>query len=509
MSRISKQNQDITPKKIFKSQYYFENFRKTNQTVSDIDGRIHTTKSGKRLRIFAFILLLSLVGLYIYIGYTDPAEQLIMLYTTIVIIFSIFVFFFGWHKYRNPVYANFGLKETGVSREQLVSVIIPVYNQEKLIKPVLDSIFESTYKNIEVIVVDDGSTDNTSRILNELKAQKYTHLKIISQKNSGKRMAVAKGFTQSLGNYIVLVDSDSLIDKKAIDEIVKTFNINNKIGSIAGQAKIFNADKNWLTRCQDAWYDYEYNISKTCESYFGSVTCCSGCLASYRREAVYDVLTYWGNTSLPSSFQVNSNIPKIIPIQNQNTSILEKTLKYLSIKILKFRNILLFSLLEYDDSEDRALTAFCLQKWASVYLATAIVYTEVPEKMSSYVRQQKRWKKGYLRANIFASTFMWSKNPFMVLFFYAGLILTVISPVITICALLYGVFVLNEWWAPISLLGGFIIIGFIEGLDYKMRDSNSVNWIYRPLINLILSFLISWLIFDSILGYKKNVWLTR
>ncbi len=76
-------------------------------------------------------------------------------------------------------------------------------------------------------------------------------------------------------------------------------------------------------------------------------------------------------------------------------------------------------------------------------------------------------------------------------------------------ALLYGMFVLHVIFAPLSLIGRFIIVGYLEGLDYKMGDSNAVNWKYRPLINLILSFVVSWLVFYAIFNYKKHEWLTR
>ena len=106
---------------------------------------------------------------------------------------------------------------------------------------------------------------------------------------------MASGFVQSQGQYIILIDSDSIIENNAIAEFVKVFDSDSSIGSAAGHAKVWNSDKNFLTKCQDSWYDYEYNIFKTYESYFGTVTCCSGCLAGYRREAIENVLSNWIN----------------------------------------------------------------------------------------------------------------------------------------------------------------------------------------------------------------------
>ena len=122
---------------------------------------------------------------------------------------------------------------------------------------------------------------------------KYSYLKVIHKKNGGKRKAVATGFFKSKGEYVVLIDSDSVIDKHAIEEFVKAFDQNDQIGAITGHVKLWNSGKNFLTKCQDAWYDYEFNIYKTCESHFGAVTCCCGCFAAYRRKAIESFISFW------------------------------------------------------------------------------------------------------------------------------------------------------------------------------------------------------------------------
>ena len=173
------------------------------------------------------------------------------------------------------------------------------------------------------------------------------------------------------------------------------------------------------------------------------------------------------------------------------------------------KNRILLSLLSYDDFEDRALTTFCVQNWKTIYISTAIVYTYVPDNFKKFKRQQQRWKKDILRATIFASIFFWRKNPIICISFYFSFLLTIVSPVVIITALLYGMFILNEVFMPLSLVRGFVIVGVLEGIDYNMRDSESKFWMYKPLRNLILAFFISWLVFHAIFNYKKNVWLTR
>ncbi len=109
---------------------------------------------------------------------------------------------------------------------------------------------------------------------------------------------------------------------------------------------------------------------------------------------------------------------------------------------------------------------------------------------------------------MFAGTFMIKKNPIVSLLFYASLFMTIFSPIFTPIALIYNVLVLHEIIAPLYLIIGFLGIGFLEGIDYKMRDCNSDHWLYKPIMNIILSFIISWLIYSAIIDIRKNTWLT-
>ena len=95
-----------------------------------------------------------------------------------------------------------------------VSIIVPVYNTENYIERCLNSLVNQTLEDIEIIVVNDGSTDNTGKIL-----QKYRDkIKIIEQKNSGIATTRNKGLEIATGKYIAFVDSDDWLE---IDEIEK------------------------------------------------------------------------------------------------------------------------------------------------------------------------------------------------------------------------------------------------------------------------------------------------
>jgi hyaluronan synthase len=453
------------------------------------NGRIKVGKKGWISRIIT-IIAISAITIYNVsegVRLNDP----LIVYSTLMPLHALLVFTFGWFYYRNPA------KRDAKVGDDLVSVIIPVYNQEGMIKIVIDAIYRSTYKNIEVVAVNDGSKDGTKEIL-DLLAKKYPQLKVIHKKNEGKRKAVATGFYASKGDYVVLIDSDSVVDKRAITEFMKAFNSDPKIGGVVGYAKVWNADKNVLTKCQDAWYDYAFNIHKTCESAFGSVMCCSGCLAGYRREAIANFIPHWVEA------KIHNSDDRDLTSYTMATTWAKKQLAPSSLSE-KLRT----EMASYDDAEDRALTAHSLVEWKTVYVATAIVYTDVPEKSKSYFRQQKRWKKGYVRSNFYVSAFFWRKHPIISLIFYTEFMATFTSPLITLIVLFYEPFVLGNFLIPSVFVLGSMLTGLAQGLDYKFRDSGVKNWKYKPIMNLISSFVLSWIIIPALWNYKRNEWLTR
>ena len=155
------------------------------------------------------------------------------------------------------------------------------------------------------------------------------------------------------------------------------------------------------------------------------------------------------------------------------------------------------------------MTAQTLVSWETLYVPTAVVYTEVPITLKKYLRQQLRWKKGYLRSNFFVSAFFWSKNPLMALIFYLEFMTTFTSPIIIFTIFLYGPLFLKETMLPVTFIAGQIIVGLAAGLDNKARDKDSVNWKYNPLMNVFLSLFLTWLIVPAILTFREKKWLTR
>ncbi len=465
--------------------------KKSGQRISK-RGIIIVSKKAWTTRVVVLICAGIIVAYNIHLGL--ELEEPLLVYSNLLPIHGIAYLIIGWFFYRSPAKGEIG--------NALVSVIIPVYNQEAMIEIVIDAIFASAYKNIEVIAINDGSKDGSKEILDNMK-RKYPGLKVIHKNNEGKRKAVAVAFYKSTGKFVVLVDSDSVIDKNAISEMMKTFNGDAKIGAAVGYAKVWNSEKNLLTKCQDVWYDYSFNIRKTAESAFGCVMCCSGCLAGYRREAIADYIPYWVRSKIHDS--EDRELTSYVVATKWGKS--EFTKLYANLPPLTQKTM--ESMANYDDAEDRGLTAQTLIVWKAVYVASAIVYTDVPEKLRGFLKQQQRWKKGTTRVNFFVSSFFWRRNPVMSLIFYLDFMMAFITPFIILTVFLYMPIIHKMFWLPLTYLAGMELTALAHGIDYKFRDSNAKNWKYKPVMNLLTSFVTSWLIFPALWNYKKNQWLTR
>lgn len=105
-------------------------------------------------------------------------------------------------------------------QQDLVSIIVPMYNAEKYIENCLNSLLNQTYKNIEIILIDDGSTDNTLNIIDTLKKNEE-NIRVIRQKNCGVSHARNTGIKNSTGKYIFFIDADDWIDNETIETLVK------------------------------------------------------------------------------------------------------------------------------------------------------------------------------------------------------------------------------------------------------------------------------------------------
>jgi len=108
----------------------------------------------------------------------------------------------------------------------LISVIVPVYNVEKYLDKCVQSIVEQTYKNLEIILVDDGSPDNCPKMCDDW-AKKDKRIKVIHKKNGGLSDARNKGIDKSCGKYITFIDSDDYVEPNYVEFLYKNLKTSN------------------------------------------------------------------------------------------------------------------------------------------------------------------------------------------------------------------------------------------------------------------------------------------
>ena len=107
---------------------------------------------------------------------------------------------------------------TKVSKEPLITVVVPIYNVEDYLNKCIESIVNQTYKNLEIILVDDGSPDNSPKMCDDW-AKKDKRIKVIHKENGGVSSARNIGIDKSKGEWITFVDADDWIEKTYIEDM--------------------------------------------------------------------------------------------------------------------------------------------------------------------------------------------------------------------------------------------------------------------------------------------------
>lgn len=129
-------------------------------------------------------------------------------------------------------------------KKDKISIIIPAYNSEQTLKRCLDSILNQTYKNIEIIVINDGSKDKTLKILKQYE-KKHSNVIIIDKKNEGQASARNDGFKKSTGEYVMFIDADDFIEKNYLEIMLQAITESDSDVCISGFKK-FNKDYKFL-----------------------------------------------------------------------------------------------------------------------------------------------------------------------------------------------------------------------------------------------------------------------
>jgi cellulose synthase/poly-beta-1,6-N-acetylglucosamine synthase-like glycosyltransferase/peptidoglycan/xylan/chitin deacetylase (PgdA/CDA1 family)/spore germination protein YaaH len=165
----------------------------------------------------------------------------------------------------------------------LVSVLIPCFNEEKVIVSSAQRILQSDWVNIEVLILDDGSTDNTAGEVRRAFADD-PRVRLLSFENGGKARALNRGLAETKGAIIVALDADTLFPKETIGLLARWF-ADPRIGAVAGNALVGNR-LNIITRWQALEYVTAQNLERRALDALGAVTVVPGAVGAWRREAL-------------------------------------------------------------------------------------------------------------------------------------------------------------------------------------------------------------------------------
>jgi biofilm PGA synthesis N-glycosyltransferase PgaC len=163
-----------------------------------------------------------------------------------------------------------------------VSIIIPVWNEEKSVERTLDSIFKSNYPSnkLEIILVDNNSTDKTMQIARELKQTKYKKLKVYKETKQGKGCALNYGIKKSTGEIIFSMDADTMVMPQCVKEMTRYFK-NPEVMSVT-PSMLIHKPKGILQRIQQAEYLFGLFLRKAFTS-INAVHITPGAFSAYRK----------------------------------------------------------------------------------------------------------------------------------------------------------------------------------------------------------------------------------
>lgn len=174
----------------------------------------------------------------------------------------------------------------------LVTVLVPGKNEGKHIYKLLKSLHEQTYRNYEVIIVDDGSDDSTPQICLDLERQGLITLYLRLNERGGKASAANFGAYYAKGKYIVHLDADSSLDRDAIEKILLPFYMDSDIKAVGGCVKVRNGKENICTSMQALEYLKTIMVGRIVTSTLGIYRVISGAFGAFEVQTLKQV-GYW------------------------------------------------------------------------------------------------------------------------------------------------------------------------------------------------------------------------
>jgi cellulose synthase/poly-beta-1,6-N-acetylglucosamine synthase-like glycosyltransferase/peptidoglycan/xylan/chitin deacetylase (PgdA/CDA1 family) len=327
---------------------------------------------------------------------------------------------------------------------QPVTVVVPAYNESANIAAAVTSIAGADHPGIEVVVVDDGSTDGTASIVDDLALR---NVQVIRIPNGGKANALNVGIATARHDLIVTVDGDTVFEPASVRALVQPF-ADPRVGAVAGNVKVTNR-RSLIGLWQHVEYVIGFNLERRLYEVVGCIPTVPGAIGAYRRQALRDA-----------------------------GGVTDRTL-----------------------AEDTDLTmAITRAGWRVAYEPAAVAHTEAPSTLNQLWRQRFRWSYGTMQA-------MWAHRhavvergrsgrfgrvglPLLALF---GIVLPLLAPLIDVLTI-YGVF-FADWRRAVLAWGAMLLIQMVTALLALRLDRESLwaalavplqQFVFRQLTYLLL-----------------------
>lgn len=440
-----------------------------NTQAGKVDYDEKKRKIIKRMISSGILSVLMVFIIYFTLPYTMFSLYSLFEYATLVSLF-LFLIVLLFRYFFLLLFAYLYLNEYTFKRDEgfypFVSIIVPVYNEGKVIAESIASLLKLDYSNYEIIIVNDGSTDNTFEVAKELvgfQKGKYTDIKVslINKPNGGKAKALNAGISYSKSELVLCMDGDSELSEETLKVAVRHF-IDPAIGAVAGNVKVLNRKK-LFTDLQALEYIEGLNIARAAQSYGRIVNIIPGPIGIFRKKAIEDAGYYSSDTF----------------------------------------------------AEDADLTLKVLASgWKIYYEPLAISYTEAPVKLQQLLKQRYRWTRGILQAirkhqkllvnpsiNFGLTFILWGM-------FYEAFI----WPIMNIFANLFFIFValiygfsslIFFWWSGLALLDMTTALYCVAAEKEEMRLV-PYALIYRLFFILTIDICKAMSMIEEFLGFEMN-----
>jgi hyaluronan synthase len=440
---------------------------------------------------------------YFTIYLVDPLVGMYSILTSFVLLCVLVLSYF---KYKDPYLSA---KNVDISNGPLISIVVPAKNEENNIRNCVQSCLNQTYRNKEIIVVNDGSTDGTGEILDEMRKENRTDdLRILHlSKSVGKKKAVEAASEIARGEIYAFMDSDCDMAIDAVEKAAKIFQNDRKLGALTCHGRVSSALRgNTMEKFQQVYIDISCRSIKAAESSFKSVTCCSGSLSFYRRVAIQDFIHEWANDRfLGMDF-------KFCTDRRMTAHILGTRTRLDTLSNRKQREHMPILQTGDDDIETMkksldpdAEFSNTPIKWNVEYSNSIKVNVGVPKKFGPLARQQIRWKKSFIRSLFATGGVYWKRPSFIALLYYIQTAMKLIRPYV----LFYTIAILPIKGDLISVLfwiAGVMFTGMIYAVEYRLRNPDDGLWLYRPPFTLITTFVYTWLLIYSAITIRNKSW---